>query len=42
MGVKRSVEGLRKAFEIKKREGLPAGNGHDQAGLPPGLTGKRL
>jgi hypothetical protein len=41
MGVKRGVEGLRKAFEIKKREGVPAGNGHGQE-LPPGLKGMRL
>jgi hypothetical protein len=40
-GVKRAVEGLRKAFDIKKSEGFPLGNGHGQA-LPPGLKGMRL
>lgn len=41
-GVKRAVEGLRTAFDIKKREGFPQGNGHNEAGLPPGLKGMRL
>lgn len=36
-GVTRAVEGLRKAFAMKKAEGFPQGNGHSQAGLPPGL-----
>lgn len=40
--VTRAVENLRKAFEIKKREGFAPGNGHDQAGLPPGLMGRKL
>lgn len=39
--VTRAVENLRKAFETKKAEGFPKGNGHGQ-GLPPGLAGKRL
>jgi len=42
MAVKRNVEGLRTAFRIKKDEGYAAGNGHDQAGLPPGLLGRKL
>lgn len=41
MGVKRAAEGLRKAFEIKKAEGFPQGNGHGQA-LPPGLLGRKM
>lgn len=41
MAVKRSVESLRKAFEIKKREGFAPGNGHSQ-NLPPGLKGLKL
>ena len=41
MSIKRSAEGLRQAFEIEKREGLPQGNGHGQP-LPPGLLGKKL
>jgi hypothetical protein len=40
--VTRAVENLRKAFEIRKSQGFAPGNGHDQAGLPPGLMGKRL
>jgi len=36
------VEGLRKAFDIKKREGFAPGNGHSQAELPPGLRGLKL
>jgi hypothetical protein len=40
--VTRAVENLRKAFEIRKSQGFPPGNGHNQAGLPPGLMGKRL
>jgi hypothetical protein len=40
--VTRAVENLRKAFEIKKREGFTPGNGHKQAGLPPGLMGRKL
>jgi hypothetical protein len=39
--VTRAVENLRKAFELRKRQGFAPGNGHNQAGLPPGLTGKR-
>ena len=42
MAVKRNVEGLRKAFGIKKAEGYAPGNGHDQTGLPPGLRGLKL
>lgn len=41
-GVTRAVEGLRKAFEMKKAEGFPQGNGHSQAGLPPGLMRRNL
>lgn len=41
-GVKRSVEGLRKAFEIQQKAGFPQVNGHSQAGLPPGLMGRKL
>jgi hypothetical protein len=40
--VTRAVENLRKAFEAHKRAGFTPGNGHNQAGLPPGLSGKRL
>jgi hypothetical protein len=40
--VTRAVESLRKAFEIKKREGFTPGNGHKPAGLPPGLMGRKL
>lgn len=40
--VKRSVEGLRKAFDIKKREGYAPGNGHSTNKLPPGLKGLKL
>ena len=42
MSVTRAVENLRKAFEIRKSQGFAPGNGHDQAGLPPGLLGKKL
>lgn len=35
--VTRAVESLRKAFGIQKSAGFPKGNGHNQAGLPPGL-----
>jgi len=42
MAVKRNVEGLRKAFDLKKAEGYAPGNGHSQAGLPPGLKGLKL
>jgi hypothetical protein len=42
MAVKRNVEGLRKAFGIKKAEGFPEGNGHSKNELPPGLRGLKL
>ncbi len=42
MSVTRAVENLRKAFAIRKSQGFAPGNGHDQAGLPPGLLGKKL
>lgn len=40
--VTRAVENLRKAFQIRKSQGFAPGNGHDQAGLPPGLMGRKL
>ena len=39
--VTRATEGLRKAFDLRKSEGFPDGNGHGQA-LPPGLRGLKL
>lgn len=40
--VTQAAENLRKAFQVSKSHGLPKGNGHDQAGLPPGLLGRKL
>jgi hypothetical protein len=40
--VTRAVENLRKAFEVRKGQGFAPGNGHGQAGLPPGLMGRKL
>lgn len=40
--VRSSAAKLRENFEALKRDGFAKGNGHSKAGLPPGLTGKRL
>jgi hypothetical protein len=40
--VRNSVAKLRENFGAIKAAGFPKSNGHNQAGLPPGLAGKRL
>lgn len=37
VGVTGCVADLRREFEARKAAGFPKGNGHNQAGLPPGL-----
>lgn len=41
-GIKAAVEGLRKAYKAREAEGFAPGNGHSQAGLPPGLMGRKM
>jgi len=41
-GIKAAVEGLRKAYKAREAEGFPQGNGHNQAGLPPGLARRKM